>query len=152
MTIKDWEKVGENMDQKRTNIRWYFAIAFFIIGVIAYMDRSNISIIAGPMMEDLHLNKTQFGLLASFFSLGYALMQVPSGFLAEKFGSKKMLTIALVWWSAFTILTGVVKNHGMLYAVRFLFGIGEAPMDPSDAVFNTNGMAKGGKGRGGRAL
>lgn len=88
MTIKDWEKVGENMDQKRTNIRWYFAIAFFIIGVIAYMDRSNISIIAGPMMEDLHLNKTQFGLLASFFSLGYALMQVPSGFLAEKFGSK----------------------------------------------------------------
>lgn len=152
MTIKDWEKVGENMDQKRTNIRWYFAIAFFIIGVIAYMDRSNISIIAGPMMEDLHLNKTQFGLLASFFSLGYALMQVPSGFLAEKFGSKKMLTIALVWWSAFTILTGVVKNHGMLYAVRFLFGIGEAPMYPSNAVFNTNWFAKGEKGRASSAL
>ncbi|SUM84189.1 major facilitator superfamily permease [Staphylococcus saprophyticus] len=140
------------MDQKRTNIRWYFAIAFFIIGVIAYMDRSNISIIAGPMMEDLHLNKTQFGLLASFFSLGYALMQVPSGFLAEKFGSKKMLTIALVWWSAFTILTGVVKNHGMLYAVRFLFGIGEAPMYPSNAVFNTNWFAKGEKGRASSAL
>lgn len=152
MTIKDWEKVGENMDQKRTNIRWYFAIAFFIIGVIAYMDRSNISIIAGPMMEDLHLNKTQFGLLASFFSLGYAMMQVPSGFLAEKFGSKKMLTIALVWWSAFTILTGVVKNHGMLYAVRFLFGIGEAPMYPSNAVFNTNWFAKGEKGRASSAL
>lgn len=140
------------MKEKRTNIRWYFAIAFFIIGVIAYMDRSNISIIAGPMMEDLNLNKTQFGLLASFFSLGYALMQVPSGFLAEKFGSKKLLTIALVWWSAFTILTGVVKNHGMLYAVRFLFGIGEAPMYPSNAVFNTNWFAKGEKGRASSAL
>ncbi|MDH9161921.1 MULTISPECIES: MFS transporter [Staphylococcus] len=135
------------MEQKRSNVRWYFAIAFFIIGVIAYMDRSNISIIAGPMMEDLHLTKTQFGLLASFFSLGYALMQVPSGFLAEKFGSKKMLTIALVWWSAFTILTGVVKNHGLLYAVRFLFGIGEAPMYPSNAVFNSFWFAKGEKGR-----
>ena len=85
------------MKEKRTNIRWYFAIAFFIIGVIAYMDRSNISIIAGPMMEDLNLNKTQFGLLASFFSLGYALMQVPSGFLAEKFGSKKLKCKVLIF-------------------------------------------------------
>ena len=111
--------------------------AFFIIGVIAYMDRSNISIIAGPMMEDLNMNKTQFGLLASFFSLGYALMQVPAGIMAEKFGPKKMLTIALVWWSAFTILTGLVKHHGLLYAIRFLFGVGEGPMYPSNAVFNT---------------
>ncbi|BCU51564.1 hypothetical protein JCM2421_03360 [Staphylococcus auricularis] len=77
------------MTHKRTKVRWFFMAAFFIIGVIAYMDRSNISIIAAPMMEDLHLTKTQFGLLASFFSLGYALMQVPSGFLAEKFGPRK---------------------------------------------------------------
>ena len=81
-----WVKNGT----KRTNIRWYFAIAFFIIGVIAYMDRSNISIIAGPMMEDLHLTKTQFGLLASFFSLGYALMQVPSGFWQKSLALKNV--------------------------------------------------------------
>ena len=135
------------MKEKRTNIRWFFAIAFFIIGIIAYMDRSNISIIAGPMMEDLNMSKAQFGLLASFFSLGYALMQVPSGILAEKFGPKKMLTIALLWWSAFTILTGIVKNHGLLYFVRFLFGVGEAPMYPSNAVFNSFWFSKGEKGR-----
>ena len=41
------------MKEKRSNIRWYFALAFFVIGVIAYIDRSNISIIAGPMMKDL---------------------------------------------------------------------------------------------------
>jgi len=63
------------MIQKRSNVRWYFAIAFFIIGVIAYMDRSNISYIAPQMMADLGMDKKQFGLLASFFSLGYALMQ-----------------------------------------------------------------------------
>lgn len=140
------------MKEKRTNIRWFFAIAFFIIGIIAYMDRSNISIIAGPMMEDLNMNKTQFGLLASFFSLGYALMQVPSGILAEKFGPKKMLTIALVWWSAFTILTGIIKNHGLLYLVRFLFGVGEAPMYPSNAVFNSYWFNKNEKGRASSAL
>lgn len=99
------------------------------------------------MMEDLHMTKQQFGLLASFFSLGYALMQVPSGMLAEKFGPRKMITIALVWWSAFTIFTGMIKHHGLLYLVRFLFGIGEAPMYPSNAVFNANWFSKDEKGR-----
>lgn len=106
------------------------------------MDRSNISYIAAPMMKDLGMTKTQFGLLASFFSLGYAFMQVPSGMLAEKFGPRKMITIALVWWSAFTILTGMIKHHGLLYFVRFLFGVGEAPMYPSNAVFNSFWFAK----------
>lgn len=145
--MTDLKESWVTMKEKRSNVRWYFAIAFFIIGIIAYMDRSNISVIAKPMMEDLHMNKTHFGLLASLFSLGYALMQVPSGFLAEKYGPKKMLSIALVWWSAFTILTGVVKNHGLLYTVRFLFGVGEAPMYPSNAVFNSFWFSKGEKGR-----
>ena len=89
MTCNFREKVWRVYGREKIKHKVVLCIAFFIIGVIAYMDRSNISIIAGPMMEDLHMNKTQFGLLASFFSLGYALMQVPSGFLAEKFGSKK---------------------------------------------------------------
>ncbi|MCU5745329.1 MFS transporter [Staphylococcus sp. SQ8-PEA] len=135
------------MKQRKSNVRWLFAIVFFVIGIIAYMDRSNISVIAPYMMKDLSLDKGQFGLLASFFAAGYALMQVPSGFLAEKFGPRKMLTIALVWWSAFTILTGVVKNHGLVYTVRFLFGVGEAPMYPSNAVFNSYWFAKDEKGR-----
>lgn len=140
------------MNEKRSNVRWYFAIGFFLIGVIAYMDRSNISYIAAPMMKDLGMTKTQFGLLASFFSLGYAFMQVPSGMLAEKFGPRKMITIALVWWSAFTILTGMIKHHGLLYFVRFLFGVGEAPMYPSNAVFNSFWFAKNEKGRASSAL
>lgn len=140
------------MSQKATKVRWMFALIFFLIGVIAYMDRANISYIAQPMMEDLNMNKTQFGMLASVFAAGYALMQVPAGIMAEKFGPKKMLTFALVWWSAFTILTGVVKNHGLLYTMRFLFGIGEGPMYPSNAVFNTYWFAKSEKGRASSAL
>ncbi|MDJ1109542.1 MFS transporter [Macrococcus caseolyticus] len=140
------------MSQKATKVRWMFALIFFLIGVIAYMDRANISYIAQPMMEDLNMNKTQFGMLASVFAAGYALMQVPAGIMAEKFGPKKMLTFALVWWSAFTILTGIVKNHGLLYTMRFLFGIGEGPMYPSNAVFNTYWFAKSEKGRASSAL
>ena len=140
------------MGERKSNVRWMFALMFFVIGVIAYMDRANISYIAGPMMEDLNMSKAQFGMLGSIFAAGYALMQVPAGIMAEKFGPKKMLTFALVWWSAFTILTGVVKNHGLLYTMRFLFGIGEGPMYPSNAVFNTYWFAKSEKGRASSAL
>lgn len=140
------------MNQKASKVRWMFALMFFLIGVIAYMDRANISYIAQPMMEDLNMNKTQFGMLASVFAAGYALMQVPAGIMAEKFGPKKMLTFALVWWSAFTILTGVVRSHGLLYTMRFLFGVGEGPMYPSNAVFNTYWFAKSEKGRASSAL
>ena len=98
------------MKGKRTNMGGCSRLRSSLLGVIAYMDRANISYIAKQMMDDLGMTKPQFGLLASFFSLGYALMQVPSGMLAEKFGPRKMITIALVWWSAFTILTGMIRT------------------------------------------
>ncbi len=63
-----------------------------------------------------------------------------------------MITIALVWWSAFTILTGMIKNHGLIYLVRFLFGVGEARMYPSNAVFNSFWFSKNEKGRASSAL
>ena len=52
---------NKSYDSKRSNVRWYFAIAFFIIGVIAYMDRSNISYIAPQMMADLGMDKSNLG-------------------------------------------------------------------------------------------
>ena len=63
-------------------------------------------------------------------------------YASEKFGPRKMITIALVWWSAFTIFTGMIKHHGLLYLVRFLFGIGEAPMYPSNACLMQTGSLK----------
>lgn len=54
------------LKEKRTNIRWLFAGMFFLIGVIAYMDRANISYIATPMMEDLNLTKHNFRFLRHF--------------------------------------------------------------------------------------
>src|SRR5690606_9495741 len=83
---------------RRTNIRWWIAGLFFVIGLIAYMDRANISIVAVPMMEDLGINKVQFGLLASLFTLGYALAQIPGGILAERFGARKIVAAALTAW------------------------------------------------------
>lgn len=118
-------------------LRWGLAAIFFIIGLIAYMDRANISIVAEHMMTDLGMSKVQFGFLGALFSLGYALAQIPSGILAERFGSRLIATISLYVWSAFTILTVVAPTYIWLCIVRFLFGVGEAPLYPANAVFNT---------------
>lgn len=120
---------------------------FFLIGLIAYMDRSNISVVAEPMMKDFHMSKVQFGALASLFSLGYALAQIPGGILSEIFGPRKIISIAMTWWSIFTALTAIVPSYGVLGVVRFLFGVGEGPMYPASAVFNSYWFQSHEKGR-----
>ncbi len=138
--------------EKKIGLRWGLAFIFFIIGFIAYMDRSNISIVAVPMMEDLGLNKVQFGLLSSLFYLGYCFAQIPGGMLAEKFGARNIITIAVAWWSLFTALTAASFNYVVLCIVRFLFGAGEGPMYPGNAVFNSYWFQKNEKGRASSAL
>ncbi|MED0679878.1 MFS transporter [Aneurinibacillus thermoaerophilus] len=150
--VPEVNEVKQVQVKPASRIRWWLAFLFFVIGLIAYMDRSNISIIAKPMMEDLNMDKVQFGFLASIFSLGYALAQVPAGILAERFGARRIVFLALVWWSVFTGLTAIVKSHGLLALVRFLFGVGEGPMYPGNAVFNTYWFQKEEKGRAASAL
>lgn len=150
--VPEVNEVKQVQVKPASRIRWWLAFLFFVIGLIAYMDRSNISIIAKPMMEDLNMDKVQFGFLASIFSLGYALAQVPAGILAERFGARRIVFLALVWWSVFTDLTAIVKSHGLLALVRFLFGVGEGPMYPGNAVFNTYWFQKEEKGRAASAL
>jgi ACS family glucarate transporter-like MFS transporter len=137
---------------KRSHLRWWLAFMFFLIGLVAYMDRSNIAVVATPIMDEFGLNKIQFGFLNSLFSLGYAASQIPAGLLSEKFGARFIVTFALLWWSVFTMLTATVKSYGLLGAVRLLFGMGEGPMYPGNAMFNTYWFRKQEKGRASSAL
>jgi ACS family glucarate transporter-like MFS transporter len=137
---------------KKGNLRWWFAFLFFIIGLVAYMDRSNIAVVATPMMNDFHINKVKFGLLNSLFSLGYAVANLPAGALAEKFGARYIVGFAMLWWSIFTMLTAAVRGYGLLAAVRLLFGVGEGPMYPGNSVFNTYWFRNNEKARASGAL
>ncbi|MFS0906610.1 MFS transporter [Priestia aryabhattai] len=138
--------------KKRIGLRWGLAVIFFIVGLVAYMDRANISVVAQPMMEDLHMNKVEFGLLSSLFYLGYCFAQIPGGILSEKFGSRKIITLAVTWWSIFTAMTAAASSYIVLCIVRFLFGMGEGPMYPGNAVFNSYWFQKQEKGRAASAL
>jgi sugar phosphate permease len=92
---------------------------------VAYFDRINITVAAPAIMKSLDLAPSSFGLILSAFTFGYALMQIPGGYLADRFGSRRLLIFALLFWSVFTGLTGLATSLTALIIVRVLFGLGE---------------------------
>ncbi|NMH88360.1 MFS transporter [Flavivirga algicola] len=119
-------------------VRYRMVLGTFILAMIVLFDRILISVAKDPVANDLGLSDKQMGWVLSIFALGYALFQTPSGYLADKFGARKVLTAVVSLWSIFTALTGAVYNFAALIIVRFLFGVGEAGAFPSmaRAVFN----------------
>jgi ACS family glucarate transporter-like MFS transporter len=98
---------------------------------VAYLDRICISTAAPAIKADLGLSDVQMGSVFSAFTLTYALFEVPSGWLADRFGARSMLTRIVLWWSAMTAATGAAGSFGSLLALRALFGMGEAGVLPS---------------------
>lgn len=82
------------------------------------------------MQKDLGLSDARMGLVFSMFTLAYAVFEIPAGWLADRYGSRLMLTRVVLWWSAMTAATGWVGGFVSLVAVRFLFGAGEAGTFP----------------------
>jgi ACS family glucarate transporter-like MFS transporter len=127
----------ENVDgqartaQKMTQFRWKVALFIFLISFIAYMDRVNLSVATPVIMQEFGFNKVDMGFIQTCFFAGYALMQVPGGIIAEKFGLRKTGTVAMFWWSFFTALTATATTKLDFAAVRFAFGIGEGPVFPA---------------------
>jgi ACS family sodium-dependent inorganic phosphate cotransporter len=105
----------------------------FLACIIAYTDRVNISVAAVAMKEDLGWSQTQKGFVLSSFFIGYMLFMFASGWLATRFGGKRVLGVAVLAWSAFTLLTppAAAMSLTALIAVRIAMGIGEAAMFPA---------------------
>lgn len=101
------------------------------LAILSYVQRVAISEAAGPIMRDLHISKDQMGLIFGAFGLSYAAFEIPMGLLGDRLGVRRVLTQIVLAWSAFTALTGAAWNVASLYAIRFLFGAGEAGCFPN---------------------
>ena len=103
------------------------------LAFLTYMDRVCISVTAPAIIRDLRLTTVQMGFVFSAFTAAYALFEIPTGWWADRIGSRRVLARIVVWWSAFTGLTGVAWNFPSLLALRALFGAGEAGAWPTVA-------------------
>ncbi|MBC8470087.1 MAG: MFS transporter [Planctomycetes bacterium] len=110
--------------------RFVLISILFFHSVNTYMDRACIASAADFIMKDLSISKDMLGLILGIFAVGYALFQIPSGWIADRFGPRKALTIVVSVWSIFTAFTGAARNAIQMLILRFLFGVGEAGAFP----------------------
>ena len=86
------------------------------------------------MQEDLGIDPIGWGWVTGMFTLAYCLFEIPTGMMGDRIGPRRVLTRIVVWWSAFTALTGAVTSYYPLLLTRFLFGAGEAGAFPNASV------------------
>ncbi|MBU3078594.1 MFS transporter [Sphingomonas quercus] len=111
----------------RHAVLWLTVAAY----MITYMDRVVISTTAPMIQKEFGLSVITMGWVFSVFQIGYAMFQIPGGWLGDKFGPRRTLTAIVVWWSTFTALTTATWSAGSLIVCRFLFGCGEAGAFPN---------------------
>lgn len=114
-----------------TRARYKLLRFTFALSIITYVDRVCISTAAPAITRELHLTTAQMSWVFSAFALAYAIFEIPSGRLGDTLGPRKVLTRIVLWWSAFTMTTGLVWNYISILVARFLFGAGEAGAFPN---------------------
>jgi len=135
MTEQDVLRPLQDEPQARpTSVRYYVLSTAFVASVLLYLHRYTMTYAGQYVREDLGLTNAQLGHCQSAFFFAYALGQVPSGWLSSKYGSRIMLTIYILIWSAFTASMGVVSGFASLILVRAAAGLGQAGAYPTCAA------------------
>jgi MFS family permease len=117
----------------------YVTVAFaMLLAIVQYLDRVCISQAAPAISRDLHLSTVEMGWVFSVFTWAYALVEVPSGWLGDRLGPRRILMRIVAWWSFFTAATGWAWSATSLIVTRALFGAGEAGCFPNlTRIFST---------------
>ncbi|MED4226614.1 MFS transporter [Neobacillus cucumis] len=113
--------------KQKSSYRWVVLLVIFGVYLVCMADRTNIGVVLPFIKEEFTLNNFQAGAIASFFFLGYALTQIPAGFLLGKKGTRGVATIAILAFSVVTFLLGTVKNATALVLLRLGLGVAEGP-------------------------
>lgn len=133
MTAETLPTIQDPKGPRPTHVRYRVAGMLFLLSMITYLDRVCIGAAAPLIRRDLGLTALQMGQIFSAFALAYGIFEVPSGWMGDRFGPRGVLTRIVIWWSAFTALTGTVGSFRSLWIVRFLFGAGEAGAFPNSS-------------------
>lgn len=116
---------------KPTKARHLVIVFAVTLAVLSYIDRVAISTAAPNISRDLGFDKTDMGRIFAAFGLAYAIFEIPGGWMGDWMGARKVLMRIVVWWSAFTAVTGLMWNFWSMWIARFMFGAGEAGCFPN---------------------
>src|SRR5687768_465240 len=116
-----------------TTMRWSIVVLLALASIVAYIDRVNLSValIDDNFKSYFELSNTDRGMVSSAFFWSYALLQIPAGWIVDRYGSKYPMAISFAVWSLLTAATALTTGFASLFAIRLLLGIGEAVMHPA---------------------
>jgi sugar phosphate permease len=129
-----WQNDFCHRGRPRTKAQHRVLILLIFLSVITYLDRVCISVAGPRMQQSLGISVEAWGWVTGVFTIAYALFEIPSGSLGDRIGPRRVLTRIVLWWSAFTSLTGVASNYYLLLGTRFAFGMGEAGAYPNAGI------------------
>jgi ACS family glucarate transporter-like MFS transporter len=132
-------------------VRYLLAFWLFVLSGVAFLDRTNVSIAGLEISRAYGLGNQGLGWVFSSFLLGYAIFQVPAGYLATRWGPRRSLTLGVLWWGVTTACTAALPAsipHAMawLITIRFLLGAGEAVVYPAANQFVAQWVPMGERG------
>ncbi|MFI5660453.1 MFS transporter [Streptomyces sp. NPDC051684] len=120
---------------------------FFVMFVANYMDRVNLGFAQDQLRADVGLSAAAFGLGAGIFFIAYAIFEVPSNMLMERYGAKVWLTRIMISWGVVATAMAFVNGAEMFYALRFLLGVAEAGFFPAVIYYFSRWLPDSHRGR-----
>ncbi len=113
--------LDSTLDEKKgIPTRYLILLMIFVVTAVNYGDRATLSIAGTEVAKELGLSAVSMGYIFSAFGWAYLLMQIPGGWLLDKFGSKKVYSYSLFFWSLFTFLQGFIGNDSNLLIVFYV--------------------------------
>jgi MFS family permease len=121
------------------NRRWRRILPVaFVMYTISYVNRTNVALALPSMITDLHMDPAQAGSAAGIFFWGYLFLQIPGGYLAQRWSAKRIVTILMASWGTCAVATGLVTSAWQFWAVRFLLGVAEGGVFPTVIILLAN--------------
>ena len=119
--------------------RWVRIVPIaLLMYTISFINRTNISLALPAISRDLHLTGSEAGQLAGIFFWGYLLLQIPGGYLAQRWSAKWLIAIMLAAWGLCAVGCGLARNWQELALMRFLLGLAEGSVYPATLVLLSN--------------
>ena len=134
--------------QKKTSVRWRIFLLILLIVAINYVDRVSLSVAMPAISQEFGIDAAAQGIILSAFFWTYALMQIPGGWLADKYGPRRIIAGATILWGAFQALAALATGSLALLLARLGLGFAEGPTFPSGGKLNAVWLPAKERGRG----
>src|SRR5712692_993345 len=123
--------MDNSSESRGSHVRWVVLVLLCLMYLITYLDRVSLASTALQIRAEYGFSKVTMGVIFSAFIWAYALFQVPGGWMGDRFGPRKVLSVIMAYRTLIAVLTATALGFKSLWGIRFALGVGEAGAFPT---------------------